>query len=312
MVREHAPSHDAVDVNASTSTSSYVVVVVVVDGSFDPMVADVVVALLPAAVAAAAAVEATAVDRPHACVPSTRCNAWRDNALLCTVTARANARDMHASRCDVSHRHVVLVVVLVVVVVIPARRMTTAVDTAAALARSSYRALVRAIVNNPPRTTTTTMRSTAEVVDDAHAGPSPPPPPPRLAISLRARGVLLDRVCAIARDDLASTSRDAAVTGAGRGVEAFAASCVMATHFFRAAHADEQSPEARHARAAVGYLDGYHRHARRSRANGAVMSKRALKAARAKASVDEAWRDVLSASAARLVGLPRALMATDA
>lgn len=183
--------------------------------------------------------------------------------------------------------------------------MTTAVTTAA-LARSSYRALLRAIVNNPPRTT---MRSTAEVVDDAHAGPSPPP---RLAISLRARGVLLDRVCAIARDDLASTSHDAAVTGAGRGVEAFAASCVMATHFFRAAHADEQSPEARHARAAVGYLDGYHRHARRSRANGAVMSKRALKAARAKASVDEAWREVLSASAARLVGLPRALMATDA
>ena len=186
--------------------------------------------------------------------------------------------------------------------------MTTAVTTAA-LARSSYRALLRAIVNNPPRTT---MRSTAEVVDDTDAAPPPPSPPPRLAISLRARGVLLDRVCAIARDDLASTSHDAAVTGAGRSVEAFAASCVVATHFFRAAHADEQSPEARHARAAVGYLDGYHRHARRSRANGAVMSKRALKAARAKASVDEAWREVLSASAARLVGLPRALMATDA
>ena len=186
--------------------------------------------------------------------------------------------------------------------------MTTAVTTAA-LARSSYRALLRAIVNNPPRTT---MRSTAEVVDDTDAAPPPSSsPPPRLAISLRARGVLLDRVCAIARDDLASTSHDAAVTGAGRGVEAFAASCVVATHFFRAAHADEQSPEARHARAAVGYLDGYHRHARRSRATGAVMSKRALKAARAKASVDEAWREVLSASAARLVGLPRALMATD-
>ena len=175
--------------------------------------------------------------------------------------------------------------------------MTTAVTTAA-LARSSYRALLRAIVNNPPRTT---MRSTAEVVDDTDAAPPPPSPsPPRLAISLRARGVLLDRVSAIVRDD-----------GSSSTVESFAASCVVATHFFRAAHADADSPEARHARAAVGYLDGVQRRARRLDANKGVVSKRASKAAKAKANVVEAWRDVLSASGARLVGLPRALIAMD-
>jgi len=137
----------------------------------------------------------------------------------------------------------------------------------AALARSSYRALVRAVLGlerqhqrqHQHEHQLQRVAQGAQGAQGAHVA----------EISFRARSVLLDRVCALVREDGRDDDKDGEARRRRRrpedaAVRAFTARCAAGAAFFRRAHADPRSAEAAYARMAVGYLDGARRRARRT------------------------------------------------
>ena len=175
------------------------------------------------------------------------------------------------------------------------------VEASRALAASAYRSLIRA-VSGPRARGATAIRAPSDAPD---ASPSSPPsprssPPP---ISTRARGVLLDRARVLAR--AAATAADPTRADEPSRRRAFIARCLVAATFFNRAHADPSGVEARHARAAVGYLDGAAK--RRRRVEKRAASRRALRADRVRSDVSRALDDAFERDRAAAIGFPRGL-----
>ena len=165
------------------------------------------------------------------------------------------------------------------------------VEASRALAASAYRSLIRA-VSGPRARGATAIRAPSDASEASpSSAPSPPSSPP--PISTRARGVLLDRTRVLARADAPSRR------------PAFIARCLVAATFFNRAHADPSGVEARHARAAVGYLDGAAK--RRRRVEKRAASRRALRAARVRSDVSRALDDAFERDRAAAIGFPRGL-----
>ena len=175
------------------------------------------------------------------------------------------------------------------------------VEASRALAASAYRSLIRA-VSGPRARGATAIRAPSDAPD---ASPSSAPclsssPPP---ISTRARGVLLDRARVLAR--AAATAADPTRADEPSRRRAFIARCLVAATFFNRAHADPSGVEARHARAAVGYLDGAAK--RRRRVEKRAASRRALRADRVRSDVSRALDDAFERDRAAAIGFPRGL-----
>ena len=173
------------------------------------------------------------------------------------------------------------------------------VEASRALAASAYRSLIRA-VSGPRARGATAIRAPSDASDASpSSAPSPSSSPP--PISTRARGVLLDRARVLARAAAADPTR----ADASSRRRAFIARCLVAATFFNRAHADPSGVEARHARAAVGYLDGADK--RRRRVEKRAASRRALRAARVRRDVSRALDDAFERDRAAAIGFPRGL-----
>ena len=174
------------------------------------------------------------------------------------------------------------------------------VEASRALAASAYRSLIRA-VSGPRARGATAIRAPSDASDASpSSAPSPPSSPP--PISTRARGVLLDRARVLAR---AAAAADPTRADAPSRRRAFIARCLVAATFFNRAHADPSGVEARHARAAVGYLDGAAK--RRRLVEKRAASRRALRAARVRSDVSRALDDAFERDRAAAIGFPRGL-----
>ena len=171
------------------------------------------------------------------------------------------------------------------------------VEASRALAASAYRSLIRA-VSGPRARGATAIRAPSDASPSSAPCPSSSPPP----ISTRARGVLLDRARVLAR---AAAAADPTRADAPSRRRAFIARCLVAATFFNRAHADPSGVEARHARAAVGYLDGADK--RRRRIEKRAASRRALRAARVRSDVSRALDDAFERDRAAAIGFPRGL-----
>lgn len=174
------------------------------------------------------------------------------------------------------------------------------VEASRALAASAYRSLIRA-VSGPRARGATAIRAPSDAPDASPSSPPSPPssPPP---ISTRARGVLLDRARVLAR---AAAAADPTRADEPSRRRAFIARCLVAATFFNRAHADPSGVEARHARAAVGYLDGAAK--RRRRVEKRAASRRALRADRVRSDVSRALDDAFERDRAAAIGFPRGL-----
>ena len=173
------------------------------------------------------------------------------------------------------------------------------VEASRALAASAYRSLIRA-VSGPRARGATAIRAPSDASDASpSSAPSPSSSPP--PISTRARGVLLDRARVLARAAAADPTR----ADAPSRRRAFIARCLVAATFFNRAHADPSGVEARHARAAVGYLDGAAK--RRRLVEKRAASRRALRAARVRSDVSRALDDAFERDRAAAIGFPRGL-----
>jgi len=173
------------------------------------------------------------------------------------------------------------------------------IEASRALAASAYRSLIRA-VSGPRARGATAIRAPSDASDASPSSapcPSSSPPP----ISTRARGVLLDRARVLARAAAADPTR----ADASSRRRAFIARCLVAATFFNRAHADPSGVEARHARAAVGYLDGAAK--RRRLVEKRAASRRALRAARVRSDVSRALDDAFERDRAAAIGFPRGL-----
>ena len=173
------------------------------------------------------------------------------------------------------------------------------VEASRALAASAYRSLIRA-VSGPRARGATAIRAPSDASDASPSSapcPSSSPPP----ISTRARGVLLDRARVLARAAAADPTR----ADASSRRRAFIARCLVAATFFNRAHADPSGVEARHARAAVGYLDGAAK--RRRLVEKRAASRRALRADRVRSDVSRALDDAFERDRAAAIGFPRGL-----
>ena len=173
------------------------------------------------------------------------------------------------------------------------------VEASRALAASAYRSLIRA-VSGPRARGATAIRAPSDASDASPSSapcPSSSPPP----ISTRARGVLLDRARVLARAAAADPTR----ADAPSRRRAFIARCLVAATFFNRAHADPSGVEARHARAAVGYLDGAAK--RRRLVEKRAASRRTLRAARVRSDVSRALDDAFERDRAAAIGFPRGL-----
>ena len=151
------------------------------------------------------------------------------------------------------------------------------VEASRALAASAYRSLIRA-VSGPRARGATAIRAPSDAPDASPSSPPSPPssPPP---ISTRANEPSRRR--------------------------AFIARCLVAATFFNRAHADPSGVEARHARAAVGYLDGAAK--RRRLVEKRAASRRTLRAARVRSDVSRALDDAFERDRAAAIGFPRGL-----
>ena len=173
------------------------------------------------------------------------------------------------------------------------------VEASRALAASAYRSLIRA-VSGPRARGATAIRAPSDASDASpSSAPSPSSSPP--PISTRARGVLLDRARVLAR----AAAADPTHADASSRRRAFIARCLVAATFFNRAHADPSGVEARHARAAVGYLDGAAK--RRRLVEKRAASRRALRAARVRSDVSRALDDAFERDRAAAIGFPRGL-----
>lgn len=183
------------------------------------------------------------------------------------------------------------------------------VHRAIALAKASYRSVLRATLGlrddddgrgTESTTTTTTMTKIAP-------------------LSARARGVLVDRVATLARDDarrLGDKANNATLTltSASRlaALREFTSKCVIATAFFRRAHRNPGSEEAAHARVAVGYLDGARRRERRlSPDGGGGASKKSKLLGGIRGEAQRAWSGVLQNECAAFTGFTSSLIPSD-
>ena len=166
---------------------------------------------------------------------------------------------------------------------------------AVALAKASYRAVLRATLG---------LRD-----DDRGTGTGTKIAP----LSARARGVLADRVAALARDDARRCGKDAA--SRLEALSAFTSKCVVATAFFRRAHSDPGSEEAAHARVAVGYLDGARRREKRlspdGGGGGGGASKKSKLLGGIRGEVQRAWSGVLNDECAAFTGFTASLIPSD-
>ena len=174
---------------------------------------------------------------------------------------------------------------------------------AVALAKASYRRVLRATLG---------LRDD----DDVGTGTGTKIAP----LSARARGVLADRVAALARDDARRCGKDAAALDATRAsrleaLSAFTSKCVVATAFFRRAHSDPGSEEAAHARVAVGYLDGARRREKRlspdGGGGGGGASKKSKLLGGIRGEVQRAWSGVLNDECAAFTGFTASLIPSD-
>ena len=172
------------------------------------------------------------------------------------------------------------------------------VEASRALAASAYRSLIRA-VSGPRARGATAIRAPSDASPSSAPCLSSSPPP----ISTRARGVLLDRARVLAR--AAATAADPTRADEPSRRRAFIARCLVAATFFNRAHADPSGVEARHARAAVGYLDGAAK--RRRRVEKRAASRRALRADRVRSDVSRALDDAFERDRAAAIGFPRGL-----
>jgi len=172
---------------------------------------------------------------------------------------------------------------------------------AIALAKASYRSVLRATLglrDNDSRETESTK--TTKIA----------------SLSARARGVLVDRVATLARDDARrlGNKANATSTSASRlaALREFTSKCVIATAFFRRAHRDPGSEEAAHARVAVGYLDGARRRVRRlSPDGGAGASKKSKLLGGIRGEAQRAWSGVLHDECAAFTGFTSSLIPSD-
>lgn len=134
-------------------------------------------------------------------------------------------------------------------------------------------------------------------------------------LSARARGVLVDRVATLARDDARRLGNKATLTSTSSRLAAlreFTSKCVIATAFFRRAHRDPGSEEAAHARVAVGYLDGARRRERRlSPDGGAGASKKSKLLGGIRGEAQRAWSGVLQNECAAFTGFTSSLIPSD-
>lgn len=174
-----------------------------------------------------------------------------------------------------------------------------AVVRAIALAKASYRSVLRA---------------TLGLRDDEGGGKESVT---KIApLSARARGVLVDRVATLARDEARRLGNEANATStlASRlaALREFTSKCVIATAFFRRAHRDPGSEEAAHARVAVGYLDGARRRVRRlSPDGGAGASKKSKLLGGIRGEAQRAWSGVLHDECAAFTGFTSSLIPSD-
>ena len=168
---------------------------------------------------------------------------------------------------------------------------------AVALAKASYRAVLRATLG---------LRGDDDGVGTRTGTKIAP-------LSARARGVLADRVAALARDDARRCGKDAASRLAA--LSAFTSKCVVATAFFRRAHSDPGSEEAAHARVAVGYLDGARRREKRlspdGGGGGGGASKKSKLLGGIRGEVQRAWSGVLNDECAAFTGFTASLIPSD-
>ena len=175
---------------------------------------------------------------------------------------------------------------------------------AVALAKASYRAVLRATLG---------LRGDDDDVGTRTGTKIAP-------LSARARGVLADRVAALARDDARRCGKDASALNATResrleALSAFTSKCVVATAFFRRAHSDPGSEEAAHARVAVGYLDGARRREKRlspdGGGGGGGASKKSKLLGGIRGEVQRAWSGVLNDECAAFTGFTASLIPSD-
>ena len=172
---------------------------------------------------------------------------------------------------------------------------------AIALAKASYRSVLRA---------------TLGLRDDDEGGGTESATTKIAPLSARARGVLVDRVATLARDDARrlGNKANATSTSASRlaALREFTSKCVIATAFFRRAHRDPGSEEAAHARVAVGYLDGARRRERRlSPDGGAGASKKSKLLGGIRGEAQRAWSGVLHNECAAFTGFTSSLIPSD-
>jgi hypothetical protein len=177
---------------------------------------------------------------------------------------------------------------------------------AVALAKASYRAVLRATLG---------LRDDDDDVGTRGTGTKIAP------LSARARGVLADRVAALARDDARRCGKDASALDAAQNasrleaLSAFTSKCVVATAFFRRAHSDPGSEEAAHARVAVGYLDGARRREKRlspdGGGGGGGASKKSKLLGGIRGEVQRAWSGVLNDECAAFTGFTASLIPSD-
>ena len=173
---------------------------------------------------------------------------------------------------------------------------------AIALAKASYRSVLRATLG---------LRDDDESRGTENMTKIAP-------LSARARGVLVDRVATLARDDarrLGDKANNATSTSSSSRLAAlreFTSKCVIATAFFRRAHRDPGSEEAAHARVAVGYLDGARRRERRlSPDGGAGASKKSKLLGGIRGEAQRAWSGVLQNECAAFTGFTSSLIPSD-
>lgn len=181
------------------------------------------------------------------------------------------------------------------------------VHRAIALAKASYRSVLRATLG---------LRD-----DDDGRGTESTTTTTKIApLSARARGVLVDRVATLARDDarrLGNKANNATLTLTSSSsrlaaLREFTSKCVIATAFFRRAHRDPGSEEAAHARVAVGYLDGARRRERRlSPDGGAGASKKSKLLGGIRGEAQRAWSGVLQNECAAFTGFTSSLIPSD-
>ena len=182
------------------------------------------------------------------------------------------------------------------------------VHRAIALAKASYRSVLRATLglrdDDDGRGTESTTTTTTKIAP----------------LSARARGVLVDRVATLARDDarrLGNKANNATLTLTSSSsrlaaLREFTSKCVIATAFFRRAHRDPGSEEAAHARVAVGYLDGARRRERRlSPDGGAGASKKSKLLGGIRGEAQRAWSGVLQNECAAFTGFTSSLIPSD-